>query len=435
MTHHPPAVTRVPPLSLPPDLWRQIARGTPDPGTLRLLATARAGRNLLLLRALHHGPRTPGIEILATAHRHAPAVFDALIQDPATGALLADAVRGGRPGAVTLLAAAAGHRAGLPFRLDVPVRDGTLVLPGLGHTTLAPRTATARVSRGPLGPTVIAADALTPVTVPDGPGDTTAGRLPVSAEGGPDPDSGRAPVSWERAGDTAPRWTPAPGLRFAAHGSRWAVRLDSHGPPPLGAAGKPAPLGAAGEPPALARWRWRLGAAWAWLAERHPDRARSLRGTVRAVVPLAPGPPGAWLSASFGDAVGLVALAPLDEPAELAAALVHETQHSLLYALQDLTRLLDAPPGTHGPAPWSGRPRPPSALLQGAAAFLATAGFWRTEAAHGNPAAHAPYERWRRTARRAAAELARGGWLTADGHRLVDALLDVLTEWDAQDPP
>ncbi|MEU5598021.1 HEXXH motif-containing putative peptide modification protein [Streptomyces sp. NPDC020298] len=386
----------MPALSLPPDLWRQVARGTPDPGTLRLLAAARAGRNLLLLRALHQGLRTPGTEILATARRHAPAVFDALIQDPATGLLLADAVRGGRHDAVAVLAAAAGHRAGIPFRLDVPVRDGTLVLPGLGHTTLAPYTTTARVTRAPHGPTVVTADAHTPVTVPDGPGDGTAG------------------------------WTPVPRLRFVAQGAQWAARLDSHGPPPLGAAQ---------EPPALARWRGRLGAAWAWLAERHPDRAGTVRGTVRAVAPLAPGPPARWLSASFGDAVGLVALAPLDDPAELAAALVHEAQHSLLYALQDLTRLLDAPPGTRGPAPWSERPRPPSALLQGAAAFLATAGFWRTEAAHGNPAAHAPYERWRGTARRAAQQLGPAGWLTADGQRLVDALLDVLTEWDAEGPP
>ncbi|MGW7257504.1 aKG-HExxH-type peptide beta-hydroxylase [Streptomyces sp. NPDC054834] len=400
MTHHPPAVARVPALSLPPDLWRQIARGTPDPGTLRLLAAARAGRNLLLLRALHQDPRTPagplpGIEVLATARRHAPAVFDTLVQDPATGLLLADAVRRGRHDAVAVLAAAAGHRVGIPFRLDVPVRHGTLVLPGLGHTTLAPHTATARVTRGPHGTTVITADAHTPVTVPDRPGDTTV------------------------------VWTPVPRLRFGVHGAQWAARLDSHGPPPLGAALEPA---------ALARWRWRLGAAWAWLAERHPDRAGTVRGTLRAVMPLSPGPPARWLSASFGDAVGLVALAPLDDPAELAAALVHEAQHSLLYALQDLTRLLDAPSGSHGPAPWSDRPRPPSALLQGAVAFLATAGFWRTEAAHGNPAAHAPYERWRGTARRAAEELGHGGWLTADGHRLVDALLDVLTEWDAQGP-
>ncbi|MER6984777.1 HEXXH motif-containing putative peptide modification protein, partial [Streptomyces carpinensis] len=231
------------------------------------------------------------------------------------------------------------------------------------------------------------------------------------------------------AAERASGWEPVPRVRLAAPrpGAAPVIRLDSHGPLDLGA---PRVLG----PQELERWRDRLGAAWELLAVGHPDRADAVRDTVSAVLPLDPRPPGgtrgAWLSASFSDAFGLVALAPLDDPAELAAALVHETQHSLLYALQDLTRLLHARPGARGHAPWNDRPRPPSALLQGAAAFLVTAGFWRREAALGAPAATAPYERWRRTARLACDELERGGWLTENGHRLLDALRDVLAGWE-----
>ncbi|MEV1067805.1 HEXXH motif-containing putative peptide modification protein [Streptomyces sp. NPDC050263] len=390
---------------LPAGLWRQIARGTPDPATLRLLRTARAGRDLLLLRALHHDARgTAGwdaaVAVLAAVRRHTPAVFDALISDPATGTVLAAAVRGGGREEVVALAAVAGHRAGLPFRLRTPVRDGALVLPGLGRAVLGPGGGTACVERGAYGTTVTAGGRRAAVHVPDVPG------------------------------AAAPGWEPEPLLRLTARGARLTLRLTPHGR----AAERRGPGGADG-PDDADRWRDRLGAAWDRLADRHPDRADTVRGTVRAVADLASAPstptaPARWRSASFSDAFGLVALAPLDAPAELAAALVHETQHSLLYALQDLTPLLDAPPGAHGTAPWSDRPRPPSALLHGAAAFLVTAGFWRTEAACGEPAARAPYERWRDTVRRACDELDRGGWLTTSGRLLLDAVREVLAEWE-----
>jgi HEXXH motif-containing protein len=391
-----------PALPLPGGLWQQIARGTPDAGTLRLLHTARAGRNLLLLRALHNGAGQgaggdPGVALLAAVRRRARAVFETLITDPATGMLLAESVRHGRRDAVALLAAVAGHRAGIPFRLAVPVRDGSLHLPGLGYARLDPAASTAHVVRGPHGTGITTPGSSTTVPVPDPPG------------------------------EPAPGWEPAPPLRLpAAGGARPEIRLDSH------AWLDPASPRRAG-PADLARWRDRLGAAWERLAAHHPDRADAVRGTVRAVVPLDPQPPGSprgrWQSASFSDAFGLVAVAPLDDPAELAAALVHETQHSLLYALQDLTRLLHAPQGARGHAPWGDRPRPPSALLQGASAFLVTAGFWRTESALGNPGAPAPYARWHRTAREAADEIDRGGWLTENGHLLLDALRDTLTDW------
>jgi HEXXH motif-containing protein len=155
---------------------------------------------------------------------------------------------------------------------------------------------------------------------------------------------------------------------------------------------------------------------------------------LRVLVPLAGEDGTGWRSASFGDATGLVALSPVDDPAELAADLVHETQHSLLYAAMDLVELLDAPPGARADAPWSDRPRPPAALLHGGSAFLVTAGYWRTELRLGNPAARRPYEHWRRTAATALTTLAaHEEWTTDEGKRLLDALRTVLTSWEEQD--
>ncbi|WP_251095946.1 HEXXH motif-containing putative peptide modification protein [Streptomyces sp. Caat 7-52] len=405
MTPH--RATAVPALALPPHLWQEIARGTPRRDTLDLLRRARAGRNLLLLRALHRELRgghrwTAATELLATVRRDAPAVFGGLIAGPVAGTVLADAVRGRGPGAVPALAATAAHLARVPFRLDLPVHGGALILPGLGQATVGAAARTALVVGGPAGTTV---------------------RVPGARLTVPVPEEPERPV---------PGWRAVPCLRLTAHEVHLTVRLDS--------GSRPWPRAAHPLTPAdHERWSRRLAAAWERLVTRHPDRARTVGGTVRVVVPLeeaAPGPrrDGGWSSASFSDAVGLVALAPVEDPAELAAALVHETQHSLLYALQDLTPLLDAPRGAYGPAPWSDRPRPPAALLQGIGAFLVTAGFWRDEARLGHRPAAASYERWRNTAGDVAEQLVRRGWLTGNGRLFLDAVRDVLAEWEAGPP-
>ncbi|MDT0310528.1 HEXXH motif-containing putative peptide modification protein [Streptomyces sp. DSM 44917] len=391
--------------ALPPGLWRQVAEGRPDPSVLRLLRAARASRNLLLLRALHQRRRGAAawdaiVAVLADVRRHDQEAFSAWAADPATGARLAHAVREG-DGGVAEAAAAAAHRARRPFRLSVGVRNGTVALPGLGWAELAGDPAEACVERVPGGGTVVCAGSVR-VRVPD------------------------------RLGSPAPRWEPLPRLFLRAHGRRLSVRLETADPLRLGApALPPAPCGAA----AREGWRRRLGEAWRILAARHPAQAAAVAGTVTALVPLhAESAAGSrhrdWLSASFADAPGLLALAPLAAPASLAAALVHETQHSTLYALADCATLLDAEPGSRVPAPWSAEPRPPHALLQGAAAFLVTALFWHGESLHGNSGAREEFERWRRTAREAVATLAGSPWPTADGRRLINAMADVLSSWE-----
>ncbi|MFH8731096.1 aKG-HExxH-type peptide beta-hydroxylase [Streptomyces sp. NPDC017964] len=395
-------VSGVPSLALPDDIWDSLVSDRPDTATPRLLRAARGSRNLLLLRALHErggagGAWGAAVAVLSSVRTHAPDVFTSLIEDPATGARLARAVREGGRADVSALAAVAGHRSRAGFRLEVPVQHGVLTLPGLGAVAVLPGVSTALVERGAWGTRVCAAG--TVLRVPDGP-------------------QGREPG-----------WEPVRHLTLDHRGHRWPVRIDSLDPLRLGGPTRPPhPL----EPPEQQAWEARLDAAWRHLVERHPGQATAVSGTITAVVPLdaLPGAAGPWLSASFGDAVGLAALAPLDDPVELAAALVHEARHSALYALLDLTELLTPAPGELRYAPWSDRPRPLSALLQGACAFHATASFWHRELLLGNPNAQAPFVRWRLTARTAVTSLAREPWPTEHGRRLLDSLERTLTSWE-----
>ncbi len=209
----------------------------------------------------------------------------------------------------------------------------------------------------------------------------------------------------------------------------------------------PRPLEAA----EAAEWESELRAAWELLARRHPERAGEIAGLQTSVVPLGGEEPavdgrGGWLSATLGDAVGHIALAPHPGTRALAAGLVHETQHSKLCALLDLVELVDAPPDTRCYSPWREDPRPVSGLLHGAYAFLAVTEFWRGErgerreheargegrgpgeAAAGSPVSGRDGEAAARFALRheqvrgALDALAASAWLTADGRRFVAAM-------------
>ncbi|MFE4053921.1 aKG-HExxH-type peptide beta-hydroxylase [Streptomyces sp. YIM B13518] len=403
------------------DFWESLAAGTPGPAALAALRTARRNRNLLLLRVAHRCHRADphwaaAVALLAEVRRVRPEVFAELLGDPEAGAWLArhapprapeDGAAGGTEGepaaGLARLAAAAALRAGLRFRIRVPVADGTaLVLPGLG-AVLFP-------APGPGAATVLC----------DGSGAAAVrdGERPVPIHGAP------------AAGpDGAGGWFPVPRLRL---GGGAAVRLDTLDPLRLGG---PAPLPPRPLSPAEhTGWARRLDGTWRLLTERHPERAGTVAKVLRVLVPLTEEDGTGWRSASFGDATGLAALSPVDDPAELAADLVHETQHSLLYAAMDLVELLDSPPGARAAVPWSDRPRPPAALLQGSSAFLVTAGFWHTELRLGNPAARRPYEHGRRTAATALATLtAHDDWTTEEGRRLLGALRTVLASWEERD--
>ncbi|WP_063736877.1 aKG-HExxH-type peptide beta-hydroxylase [Streptomyces sp. RTd22] len=388
-----------------------LGRGD-GPARPELLREGARSRTLLLLRALKDlgdDDRTAaGLALLADVQRHSPAAFAAALDLPATGAWAAYCVRAATaagPGAplppeaadLAALAGAAAHRAGMRYRITVPARDGAVVLPGLGLAVLPPGTALAEL-RGEGGASVLC-----------GGGRTV--RIPRAAEA------------------EAPGWHPEPRIRVTAAGRTLDVRLDSLHPFRQGGAPlPPRPLDAERR----RAWRDSTAAAWALLAERHPARARDVAATVASVVPLTG--PSSWTSASYGDAVGAVGLSPHPDARSLAAALVHEAQHSKLSALLTVADLLDAPPGLRAYAPWRDDPRPPAGLLQGAYAFLAVTGFWRDEALRAGTdeevhTAQTHFARWLRPTADTVAVLARSPWPTAEGRLLLDAMRRTLADW------
>lgn len=127
----------------------------------------------------------------------------------------------------------------------------------------------------------------------------------------------------------------------------------------------------------LAEWRKLVAEAWDVLTSQHPAHARELAAGLRALVPIEPdcGIVGASSSAAFGG----IGLSANGSATELAAAMVHELQHSKLNALLGLVNLVQEDDGARCYAPWRDDPRPVVGLLHGVVAFTSGVEFWQTQ--------------------------------------------------------
>lgn len=182
-------------------------------------------------------------------------------------------------------------------------------------------------------------------------------------------------------------------------------------------------------PGAAAHWRTCLSGAWTILVRRHRPAAGILAAVLRVIVPVRPDPSAGGISSTSAEAFGAVAMSAPAGPEALAAALVHETQHSLLNATHLLFDLVE-PDGPAGYSPWRDDPRPAFGVLHGAYAYLAVTRFHRSEP---GPMSAFEFARRRAAVAEAAAGLLGGGELTRAGTRFVTALLDEVRPW--QDEP
>lgn len=176
----------------------------------------------------------------------------------------------------------------------------------------------------------------------------------------------------------------------------------------------------------LARWQDALHGAWRMLVDRLRPDAEVLAAVLDCVVPVEPDPAARGISATSADAFGAVAMSEPADATALAVGLLHETQHSVLNAVQYLFDL-HAEPDAPGYSPWRDDPRPASGLLHGAYAYLAVTRFWR--ARPGDRLAAFEFARWRAVVVATADGLLGGGGLTPAGARFVAALRAEVLPW------
>ncbi|MFF3322368.1 FxsB family cyclophane-forming radical SAM/SPASM peptide maturase [Streptomyces sp. NPDC002889] len=231
----------------------------------------------------------------------------------------------GRPAEIALAAAV---RMGKRLSLTVPLRDGTIQLPGLGRLVV-----------GGSGRVVsVAAEA----------GEFTVDGCKLAAL----PDG----VVWEPL-----RYLEADGIRVALEDTdpyRTCYRAEAS--PRLTVA-------------EFRSWQQTFREAWQVIRDEYPQYADGLAAGLRAVTPLA----APMVSETSRHAFGAVAIALPPSAETLALLLIHEFQHVKLGAMQDMYDLFE-PGGGRYPVAWRTDPGPADAALQGAYAHLAVADVWWT---------------------------------------------------------
>ncbi|WP_433725388.1 aKG-HExxH-type peptide beta-hydroxylase [Actinoplanes sp. CA-051413] len=223
---------------------------------------------------------------------------------------------------------------------------------------------------------------------------------------------------------------PAARQLTATHDGRSiTVRIEDSDPLRAGLGLPPAPTLTTAE---LDRWQQLLTDAWRRLVEQLRPDAEVLATVLDCIVPVVPDPAARGISATSVDAFGAVAMSEPADATALAVGLLHETQHSLLNAVQYLFDLHHQPDAL-GYSPWRDDPRPAAGILHGAYAYLTVTRFWRTRRA--DPLAAFEFARWRAAVLSAADGLLAGGTLTAAGTRFVTALRAEVRSWLADEVP
>ncbi|WSG19571.1 HEXXH motif-containing putative peptide modification protein [Nonomuraea sp. NBC_01738] len=167
--------------------------------------------------------------------------------------------------------------------------------------------------------------------------------------------------------------------------------------------------------------------AWRLLVHLDRSAAATLAACLTTLVPLA----GQSAGASSGWAWGTVALEIPDDHVRLAETLVHETQHLLMSAADDLVSLTVPGDDSRWYAPWRTTPRPLAGLLQGCYAFLAVTAFWRDLLRDGErrDQAEVEFARWREATYESVASITGATGLTAAGRRFAHGIADRLRPW------
>ncbi|MFI9598758.1 aKG-HExxH-type peptide beta-hydroxylase [Streptomyces sp. NPDC052043] len=425
---------------LPDPVFDSLAAGEGGREAVLLLRRARRSRNLLLLRRVLDGPcaaaAVAGADLLARVERVAPDAARAVVDASSFGTWAARAVsdcpahRRGTcaSGDLGALAAVGAVRAGIAAEIAVPVRDGTLRLPGLGTAT---RLGTADEAL------VVVAPEAGPHTAADSCG-CCPGPRPAGEHGHAGPGHG-CRVQIRACGEvrSLPRdpgrvghdWQPVAMLEARHRGMTLRLPLETADP-------RLPALDPAGAVPAA--WQGLLQPAWELLVESHPRRAGELAAGLSGIVPL-PAPARGVASATSRHAFGTVLASWPADPGRLALTLLHEFQHSKLSALTDLVTLHEPDGRPWLYAPWRPDPRPPGGLLQGIYAHLGDLAFWddRGGRRHGPEPADSAWRvaRVQAQTERGLAQAATHVRLTRLGRRFLDRVAQTVHGVRVEDRP
>lgn len=398
---------------LPEEAFTALASGGSDPAVVQYLREAQRSKHLMLLHAVAAeaagiDPGDPdiaafraGYELLTRVQEADPGSLAWLFGLPHIGAWAHDCLGGkdqGLPpdfGYLAAAAAAAAVRADVRFELDVPVRDGRILFPGLGYFDGMDQDSRVRLRSDGERLTV---GALT--------------EAPCAALV-PDDDSG----------ESIPHWQGTHMVRAVANGRTWTMLLETADQYLNRFA---LPMSAILTADEVTSWQDCIQSAWEILVQHHGWAADSIAAGVSVLVPLRAPSDTDLDSATTPAAFGAIATSLPPDPVIMAEILVHEFQHLKLCGLQDMMPLME-PCNERVYAPWRPDPRPTGGLLQGVYAHLGIARFWGAQwHVETKPddilRAQVMFERWRSMIEPATATLLRTGCLTPVGTRFVAML-------------
>ncbi|MFI6460309.1 HEXXH motif domain-containing protein [Streptomyces sp. NPDC050538] len=352
------------------DQFLELAQGGGGVASVAVLRSAQRSRRLVLLRALVETvdgrapqgaalpPAQRAWELLARAESADRDAAEAVLLHPSVGSWLTRTMRGLRAedgstagstasrdaGHVHALAAAAALKAGITFRAVVQLVDEGVPLPSLGYVPLPDQpAATVEVYRDRRGAGVRCASGTVPLPddlTRDGPGWWALRRLRPTPE---------FPSCAPLLDDLDP-WR------------HYLRRL---------------PVERLGESEATV-WQSRYETAWELVRGQRRIDPAGIADCLLAITPLPDRSPAELFSGSAPESYGGALMSRPARPVDLAAALVHEAQHTKFSALLDLVTLLRGGLEEIHYAPWRPDPRPLRGILHGVYAFLGVASFWQT---------------------------------------------------------
>jgi HEXXH motif-containing protein len=396
--------------SLSADAFMELADGAGDSAVVRELREAQLSKHLMLLHivaeAADRAEPSPGTaafragyRLLTEVQRTDPAAVARLLGLPHIGSWAHDSLacldKGSPPdfGYLAAAAAAAAVPAGVRFEIDVPVRDGRVLLPGLGCLRIADQGGWVRLGS-------------------DGERLRVGEHVQVECA---------ALVPDDGSGAAVRHWHGTPLIRAIADGQAWEVlleitdrHLDRYALPML--AGMTAAE--------ITTWRRRIQSGWELLVRHHAWAAGPVAEGATVIVPLES--LSDLDSATSPAAFGAIATSLPPSAVSMAETLIHEFQHIKLSGLMDMLPLVE-PSHEKGYAPWRDDPRPAGGILQGLYAFTGIVRFWNVQRHLETDAdnflrASVLYERWRLAIELVTGPLLDKGSLTPVGVQFVTTL-------------